>query len=92
MMTGQNYNNSDVDEKPLGEVGIRQKEPRGKAARAARDVITGDFMGSSRFRRWYPFALYCEQPALFNSLEMNIYVPQDWLGVADQYIPYCPVI
>lgn len=59
MATEQNNNNGSVDEKPLGEVGTRQREPRSKAARAARDVITGDFMGSSKFRRWYPFALYC---------------------------------
>lgn len=48
------------DRKPLGIVGQEeQKQPRSKAARAAREVITGDFMGDSRFRRWYPLALYC---------------------------------
>ncbi len=48
------------DRKPLGIVGQEeQKQPRSKAARAAREVITGDFMGDSRFRRWYPLACYC---------------------------------
>lgn len=48
------------DEKPLGKT-IRPEErmPRSKAARAARNVITGDFMGESRFRKWYPLAFYC---------------------------------
>lgn len=50
----------DHDRKPLGIVGQEErKQPRSKAARAAREVITGDFMGDSRFRRWYPLALYC---------------------------------
>ena len=48
------------DRKPPGLVGQEeQKQPRSKAARAAREVITGDFMGDSRFRRWYPLACYC---------------------------------
>ena len=47
------------DEKPIGAVGQRERRPKSRAARAAQDVITGDFMGDSRLRRWYPLALYC---------------------------------
>ncbi len=47
------------DEKPLGAVGQKERRPKSRAARAAQDVITGDFMGYSRLRRWYPLALYC---------------------------------
>lgn len=48
------------DEKPLGKT-VRNGDPKpgSKAARAARNVITGDFMGDSRFRKWYPLAFYC---------------------------------
>lgn len=47
------------DEKPLGPVGQPERRPKSRAARAAQDVITGDFMGDRRLRRWYPLALYC---------------------------------
>ena len=47
------------DETPLGAVGQKERRPKSRAARAAQDVITGDFMGYSRLRRWYPLALYC---------------------------------
>lgn len=39
------------DEKPLGAVGQKERRPKSRAARAAQDVITGDFMGYSRLRR-----------------------------------------
>lgn len=53
-------NGDSKDEKPLGEVGRQpERKPKSKAVRAARNVITGDFMGDSRFRKWYPLALYC---------------------------------
>lgn len=48
------------DEKPLGKlIQDDERKPKSKAAKAARNVITGDFMGDSRFRKWYPLALYC---------------------------------
>lgn len=48
------------DEKPLGTTGPKEeRRPRSKAAKAAQNVITGDFMGERRFRKWYPLAFYC---------------------------------
>lgn len=48
------------DEKPLGRVGQRPpRQPKSKAARTAREVITGDILDNERLRRWYPLTLYC---------------------------------
>ena len=54
-----NGNRYDRDEKPLGAIASRDRRPKNRAARTAQDVITGDFMGYKRLRRWYPLALYC---------------------------------
>ena len=35
------------DEKPIGAVGQRERRPKSRAARAAQDVITGDFMATA---------------------------------------------
>ena len=49
-----------IDEKPLGRVGQREeRQPKSKAARTAREVITGDILDNKRLRRWYPLVLYC---------------------------------
>lgn len=48
-----------LDEKPLGVVGQKERRHASRAARAAKNVITGDFMVDSRLRRWYPLAMYC---------------------------------
>lgn len=53
-------NTAPRDEKPIGRpLPIEERRPSNKAARTAADVISGDFLGSSRLRRHYPTILYC---------------------------------
>lgn len=55
-----NAHDTTSDEKPLGMVGQpTPKRPKSKAARAAKDMITGDILDNKSLRRWYPLILYC---------------------------------
>lgn len=48
------------DEKPLGKIGLPQPhQPKSKAARTARDIVTGDILENSKLRSRYPIVMYC---------------------------------
>lgn len=63
-MSNRVDNNTDIkgyrDEKPLGKIGLpQQRQPKSKAARTARDIVTGDILESSRLRGKYPIVIFC---------------------------------